>query len=152
MSTPSLSDLEMDAWRGFLEAHRRVMDVLEDELRTDQDLPLAWYDVMVQLSEAPERTRRMQDLADAVLLSKSGLTRLVDRMERAGMVVREPCAGDRRGINCRLTGAGMQRLIDASPTHLAGVREHFVDLLEPGEAAILARALGRIAERACGEG
>ena len=91
----------------------------------------------------------MQDLADAVLLSKSGLTRLVDRMERAGMVAREACEGDRRGINCRLTRAGMDRLVQAAPTHVTGVREHFLDLLEPGEAAVLARALGRIAERAC---
>jgi DNA-binding MarR family transcriptional regulator len=140
-----LTDLEMAAWRGFLEAHRRVMDVLETELRQHEDLPLAWYDVLVQLSESPTRSLRMQGLADAVLLSKSGLTRLVDRMEAAGLVERAPCEDDGRGIMAVLTDRGYQRLRDAAPTHVAGVRAHFADLLRPGEANVLAQALGRIA-------
>ena len=141
-----LTDLEMAAWRSFLEAHRRVIDVLESELRSNEDLPLAWYDVLVQLSESPSRALRMQELADAVLLSKSGLTRLVDRMEGEGLVERRPCPDDRRGIEAVLTEAGMQRLRGAAPTHVAGVRSHFADLLRPGEAAVLAQALTRIAE------
>ena len=141
-----LTDLEMAAWRSFLEAHRRVIDVLESELRSNEDLPLAWYDVLVQLSESPSRALRMQELADAVLLSKSGLTRLVDRMETDGLVERRPCPDDRRGIEAVLTEAGMQRLRDAAPTHVAGVRSHFADLLRPGEAAVLAQALTRISE------
>ncbi len=141
-----LTDLEMAAWRSFLEAHRRVTDVLESELRAQEDLPLAWYDVLVQLSESPTRALRMQELADAILLSKSGLTRLVDRMEGEGLVERRPCPDDRRGIEAVLTDAGLERLRGAAPTHVAGVRSHFADLLRPGEAAVLAQALNRIAD------
>lgn len=143
-----LTGLEMSAWRGFLEAHRRVTDVLETELREREDLPLAWYDVLVQLSESPTRSLRMQELADAVLLSKSGLTRLIDRMQDAGLVERAPCTDDGRGIMAVLTDAGLARLRVASATHVTGVREHFADVLRPGEAAILAQALTRIAESA----
>lgn len=143
-----LTGLEMSAWRGFLEAHRRVTDVLEAELREHEDLPLAWYDVLVQLSESSTRSLRMLELADAVLLSKSGLTRLVDRMQDAGLVERVPCSDDGRGIMAVLTDAGHARLHDAAATHVAGVREHFADVLRPGEAAILAQALTRIAESA----
>ena len=140
-----LTDLEMAAWRSFLEAHRRVVEVLEAELRDQEELPLGWYDVLVQLSESPTRSLRMQELADAVLLSKSGLTRLVDRMEANELVRRVPCADDGRGIMAQLTDTGMARLRDAAPTHVAGVRAHFADLLRPGEAAVLAQALSRIA-------
>lgn len=143
-----LTGLEMSAWRGFLEAHRRVTDVLEAELREQEDLPLAWYDVLVQLSESPTQSLRMQELADAVLLSKSGLTRLVDRMQDAGLVERAPCNDDGRGIMAVLTDAGHARLREAAATHVTGVREHFADVLRPGEAAILAQALSRIAASA----
>lgn len=141
-----LTDLEMAAWRAFLEAHRRVVDVLEAELREQEDLPLSWYDVLVQLSESPTRSLRMQELADAVLLSKSGLTRLVDRMEAADLVSRRPVADDGRGIEAVLTDAGFDRLRGAAPTHVAGVRRHFADHLRPGEAAVLGQALARIAD------
>jgi DNA-binding MarR family transcriptional regulator len=140
--------VRLAAWRRFLEAHARVIDLLEDELRVDEDLPLSWYDVLVQLSEAGDRQLRMQELASAVLLSKSGLTRLIDRMERAGLVSRRPCEDDRRGTYAVLTDAGLQRLRDAAPTHVRGVAEHFTTLLDDHEAAVLAQALGRIAERA----
>lgn len=148
MAAKGLTDLELAAWRGFLEAHRRVVDVLEGELREDEDLPLSWYDVLVQLSEVPDRCLRMQDLADAVLLSKSGLTRLVDRMEQAGLVERVPFPDDGRGVMARMTDAGFARLRDAAPTHIRGVRAHFVDVLKPGEAAVLASVLGRITKAA----
>lgn len=124
------------------------MDVLEAELRSLEDLPLSWYDVLVQLSEAEGHERRMQELADRVLLSKSGLSRLVDRMEEEGLVERRPCDDDARGIMATLTDAGMERLRAAAPTHVAGVRQHFVDLLDAEETDVLARALTRIAENA----
>ena len=146
--SPGLTDLEMAAWRGFLEAHRRVVEVLETELRDHEDLPLSWYDVLVQLSESPTRSLRMQELADAILLSKSGLTRLVDRMEAAGLVERRPCEDDGRGVQAVLTDGGLRRLREAAPTHVRGVRSHFADVLRPGEAAVLAQALSRIASAA----
>ena len=143
----ALEDVEMAAWRSFLAAHRRVIDELSAELREVEDLPLPWYDVLVQLSEAPERSLRMLELADAVMLSKSGLSRLVDRMEEAGLVRRESCPGDARGVMAALTDAGWQRLEEAAPTHVRGVRRCFVDLLAPDETAVLARSLGRVADQ-----
>lgn len=143
-----LEPAEMAAWRGFLEAHRYLTDLLEAELRDREDLPLTWYDVLVQLSEAPGRARRMQELAEAVLLSKSGLTRLVDRMEQAGLVERRASDDDGRGVLAGLTDAGFARLREASATHVAGVREHFSDLLDDEETVVLARALKRVAEAA----
>lgn len=135
------------AWRAFLEAHARVTEVLGRELREREDLPLAWYDVLVQLSEAEGHQRRMQELADAVLLSKSGLTRLVDRLEKAGLVRRTECPTDRRGTLAELTDDGYRRLAETAPTHLSGVREHFTDHLTDEEATVLVGALERIAER-----
>lgn len=137
---------QLGAWRAFLEAYAVTLDVLERELRSGADLPLAWYDVLVQLAEAPDGRLRMQELADAVLLSKSGVTRLVDRMERAGLVERARCADDRRGTFATLTAAGRSRLRAAAPTHLAGVHAHFAAHLDDEEAATLARLLHRIAE------
>lgn len=143
-----LNRQEMAAWRGFLEAHRRVADVLERELRSCEDLPLSWYDVLVQLSEAPSNALRMRELADAVLLSKSGLTRLVDRMEQARLVERRETTDDGRGVLAALTEVGMQRLRAAAPTHIQGVRDHFVGLLNDDELQVLATALNRIAQAA----
>jgi DNA-binding MarR family transcriptional regulator len=131
----------LGAWRAFLELHHRVTATLADELESAAGLPLSWYDVLVQLEEAPEGRRRMQDLADAVLFSPSGLTRLVDRMERAGLVERHPFPGDRRGSYAVLTGGGRERLRATSGVHLRGVREHFGDHLTDADAVTLRRIL-----------
>lgn len=136
------------AWRAFLEAHARVTELLERELRGRQDLPLTWYDVLVQLSEAPDNRLRMQDLAGRVLLSKSGLTRLVDRMQAAGLVERVECPHDRRGTFAALTPDGYATLRRSTRSHLAGVAEHFTDHLDADDAEALRRILGRIAAAA----
>ena len=138
----------MAAWRAFLTAHARVTELLESDLQRERGLPLAWYDVLVQLSEAADHKLRMTDLAGAVLLSKSGLTRLVDRMCAAGLVDREPDASDRRGRWVSLTPAGRTRLRSAAPTHLRGVAEHFTAHLTPESAEILAETLTEIARAA----
>jgi DNA-binding MarR family transcriptional regulator len=143
--TQALSHVELDAWRSFLRAHARVTRVLDAELSAECDLPLGSYEVLLHLAEAPGRSLRMTDLADRVLLSRSGLTRLVDRMERDGLLRRESCPSDARGTNAVLTGAGIERLRAAAPVHLRGVREHVIDVLTPGEVEVLARALGRVA-------
>jgi DNA-binding MarR family transcriptional regulator len=143
---PGITPPKMAAWRAFLESHARVTDLLARELREEESLPLAWYDVLVQLQEAPGQQLRMQELADAVLLSKSGLTRLVDRMEREGLVRRSACPDDRRGILAELTAVGYQTLRRTSVTHLRGVEEHFASRLSEEEAASLARLLGRLGE------
>ena len=138
----------MAAWLGFITAHAHVMARLERELLEEQSLPLTWYDVLVQLSEADGRRLRMQELADRVLLSQSGLTRLVDRLESEGLVERVRCSEDGRGYFAHLTDDGLATLRTTYPTHLRGVREWFSDLLSAEESAVLARALGRIAVNA----
>lgn len=135
---------QLAAWVAFLEAHARVTEVLERELREEEGLPLSWYDVLVHLHRAQDHRLRMQELAQALLLSKSGLTRLVDRMEHAGLVRRAACRSDRRGTFAELTPEGLARLRATAPTHLRGVREHFADLFDVDEAAALTELLGRV--------
>lgn len=138
----------LGAWRAFLEAHTRVIDLLEAELQARKGLSLAWYDVLVQLSEAEGHELRMTDLARRVLLSKSGLTRLIDRMCDEGLVTRTQDAEDRRGRRVCLSSEGEARLRDAAPAHLRGVAEHFTNLLTDEEAVLLDASLRRIAAAA----
>jgi DNA-binding MarR family transcriptional regulator len=137
----------MTAWRAFLEAHARVTAELERELVRAHGLGLGWYDVLVQLSEAPGGQLRMTELAAAVLLSKSGLTRQVDRMLMAGLVAREADPADRRGVLVSLTDAGLRRLREAAPTHLRGIQQHFASALSESEAFALAGLLERVGRR-----
>jgi DNA-binding MarR family transcriptional regulator len=125
-----LSADELAVWRTFLRAHARVSRALEAELLAGQGLSLAAYDVLVQLAEAPERRLRMTELADAVLLSRSGVTRLVDRMEKDGLVSRARVDTDGRGVVAVLTQPGYDRLKAASGTHLGGVARHFTQVIE----------------------
>jgi DNA-binding MarR family transcriptional regulator len=139
-----LSAVEMGAWRGFLNAHAHVIRRLEAELESEQSMPLANYDVLVQLAEAPDHALRMSELATSVLLSRSGLTRLVDRLEREGLVSRRACPDDARGTLAVLSPAGMARLQQAWVTHLRGVREHVVSRFTEQELATLGELLGRL--------
>src|SRR3954463_15964703 len=118
-----LTPLELGAWREFLHAHAVLTRELDEELRRPRGRPLSSYDVLVNRESAPDRQMRMSELADAVLLSRSGLTRLVERLEREGLLERADCPGDARGSYAVLTDAGLERLHDARVTHLAGVRE-----------------------------
>jgi DNA-binding MarR family transcriptional regulator len=141
-----LSPSQMLAWRRFLRAHAVVIRRLEADLLAEHQLPLASYDVLVQLVEAPGRRLRMTELAQRVLLSRSGLTRLVDRLEREGLVRREACDSDARGMFAVLTDAGYDRLRRATPTHLRGVAEYAVGRLDPEELGELGRILGHLLE------
>ena len=143
-TTITPTDPRLAAWRAFLLTHARLIRTLERELQDEQDLALTDYDVLVQLANAEERRLRMSDLADRLLLSRSGATRLVDRLVADGLVERVTCESDRRGQWAQLTEAGMQRLRAATPTHLRGVAEHFVDRLEAQELGELLRMLERI--------
>ncbi len=134
----------MIAWRSFLKAHSMISRRLEAELMSEEDLPLASYDVLVQLTEAPDRRLRMTGLADAVLLSRSGLTRLVDRLTRDGLVTRQACEDDARGTYAVLTPAGLSRLREASKVHLRGVEEHMTGRLSDSELATLTCLLERL--------
>jgi DNA-binding MarR family transcriptional regulator len=138
----------LTAWRTLLEAHAAVTDRLERELLAERELPLSRYEVLLVLAEAPEGRLRMQELAQRVLLSKSGLSRLVDRMEETGLVRREQCPSDRRGWFAVLTEPGRSVLRRSAPVHLRGVEEHFARHLDRDEARVLTAALGRVRDAA----
>ena len=140
----SRHDPRLGAWRAFLRAHARLVRDLERELQAEQGMALTDYDVLVQLSAADERRLRMSELADQLLLSRSGVTRLVDRLVAEGLVERVTCESDRRGQWASLTDSGYERLRRASPTHLRGVAEHFRDRLPPDDLAALGRMLDRV--------
>ena len=149
MSEPiTRQDPRLAAWRTFLRAHANVVRALESELQGEQDLALTDYDVLVQLSAADERRLRMSELADRLLLSRSGATRLVDRLVADGLVERVMCDSDRRGQWASLTDAGYRRLRAASPTHLRGVAEHFLDRFDAHELGQLGKMLERVASQA----
>lgn len=137
---------ELDVWRSFLRAHARLTRVLETELVAEHPISLGAYDVLVQLAEAPERRLRMAELADAVLLSRSGVTRLVDRLEVAGMVTRERFDGDGRGVVAVITTKGVDTLRAAARTHLAGVVRHFVEHMNPAELDTLGELCARLTD------
>lgn len=137
---------QLVAWRQFLRAHATITRALEAELVAEQELSLASYDVLVQLAEAPGRQLRMTELADAVLLSRSGVTRLVDRLEKVGLVSRYPVETDGRGVAAGLTEAGLQRLRIASRTHLAGIVRHFAARLDADDLTALERISRRLAD------
>src|SRR5215218_3007224 len=138
-----LTDEQFEAWRAFLRAQAALISTLDRELVAEQGLPITFFDVLVQLSQAGGRLR-MSELADAVLLSRSGVTRLVDRMVRADLVRREACPTDRRSMYAALTSKGKRALARARPIHLRGVAEHFGRHLSDEDAKTLAAALGRM--------
>jgi DNA-binding MarR family transcriptional regulator len=121
-----LTGIELGAWRGLLRVHAALVRELDAELDEAHDLPLSSYDVLIYLQSAPGKRLRMAELADSVLLSRSGVTRLVDRLEREGLIVRDTCVSDGRGLYAVLTDEGEELLARARPTHLAGVRERFL--------------------------
>ncbi len=141
-----LSARELAAWRGMLEAHGVLVAQLDRELEAEHGLPLSAYEVLMYLGDADGERLRMGELADRLLLSRSGITRLVDRLARQGLIERRRCADDGRGYYAELTRAGRAKLDAARPDHLAGVRRHFLSRLEPGEID----ALGAIWERLLG--
>ena len=139
---------ELAAWRGFLRVHAATVRALDEELRRVHGLPLTSYEVLLHLEDAPGRQLRMSELAASLLLSQSGATRLVDRLERDGLVRRERCEEDARGWFAVLTDAGRRRLREARQTHLAGVRRLFLDPLGDREREHLAAAWERLLPRA----
>ncbi len=139
-----LDPAEQMAWRSLVIVSNRVRGILDAELITEHGLPFADYEVFVQLSEAPDRRLRMSELAERLHLSPSGLTRRLDRLVADGSVCREQCPSDRRGSFAVLEDKGMARLRDAAPTHVRGVRRHFLDRLTLPQQHALADALAGI--------
>ena len=144
----SPNDPRIEPWRAFLQAHARVTRRLDEELRAEHDLSLAEYDALLTIADAPDRRIRMRQLADRVILSKSGVTRLIDRLVIDGLVQRDVCLSDARGAEAVLTPAGLDRLRHASRTHLRGIDEHFLAALEPDDLTAIQRSMRAVAERA----
>ncbi|MBM4407409.1 MAG: MarR family transcriptional regulator [Chloroflexi bacterium] len=132
------------AWRTFLGAHAAVTRRLEAELEAEGLISLADYDVLVNLATAPGGKQRMSELADHVLLSRSGMTRRIDRLEAAGFVSRAECAADRRGSYAAITADGLERVRSAGPTHLRGIEEHFLAKLSADELDAIRAALAKV--------
>src|SRR3954471_2999610 len=128
-----LTAIELGAWRGMLRVHSALVKQLDAELSSAHRLPLSSYEVLLNLEAAPGRRRRMAELADSVLLSRSGTTRLVDRLERDGLLERDTCDSDGRGCFAVLTDRGQELLSKARATHLEGVRERFLNRFEAAE-------------------
>ena len=139
-----LSGAELAAWRGFLRVHAALFKQLDAELQDEHRLPLSSYEVLLTLATAPGGEMRMSEIADSVLLSRSGLTRLVDRLERDGLIERRDCATDKRGANAAITEEGRRRFDAARRTHLDGVRSRFLDRLEEGDMRRLAELWERV--------
>ena len=139
-----LSWQELGAWRGLLRVHSALVKALDAELLAEHDLPLTSYEVLINLQAAPDQRRRMAELADGVLLSRSGMTRLVDRLEREGLLERDACASDGRGTFAVLTPKGEELLSRARRTHLDGVRERFLQRFSEDELEQLARLWNRV--------
>jgi DNA-binding MarR family transcriptional regulator len=137
---------KLDDWRTFLQAHALISRRLDEELRAEQSMSLAEYDALVQLAGSPERRLRMSQLADRVLLSRSGVTRLVDRLVAAGFVDRSQCTTDARGAEAVLTDIGLTRLRQASRTHLRGIDRYFIGPLSADELGAIGRSLGTIVD------
>jgi DNA-binding MarR family transcriptional regulator len=122
---------EQTAWRSFLNAKEILFDTLERELQRGAGIPHAYYEILVRLSEAPDRTLRMSELADASVSSRSRLSHAIARLEELGWVRREACPTDRRGAFAILTDEGFAFLESAAPIHVEGVRRHLFDQLTP---------------------
>jgi DNA-binding MarR family transcriptional regulator len=145
----SLSEAELRAWRGLLRAHASLAKRLESRLEREHGLQLSSYEVLQHLLDAPAGRMRMCDLAEHVQLSRSGLTRLVDRLEREELLSRCTCQHDARGAYACLTDGGRERLEAARGTHRAVVREHFLSHFSERELDVLGRMWERIAAGCC---
>jgi DNA-binding MarR family transcriptional regulator len=143
-ATRGLGERDAAAWTGLLRTRERLMHELDRELEGAHGLSLAEYDVLVQLDAAGERGLRMAELADAVLLTRSGLTRLVDRLEQQGLVERTRCPSDARGMHATLTTTGADRLDAARPAHTDGIRRLFLDRLDTPDLDDLVRIWARL--------
>ncbi|WP_327661561.1 MULTISPECIES: MarR family winged helix-turn-helix transcriptional regulator [unclassified Streptomyces] len=144
-ATPWLTDEEQCAWRTHLEVNRLLNYQLEKDLQPF-GLTMNDYEILVNLSEAEDLRMRMSDLAAATLQSKSRLSHQITRMENAGLVRRENCESDRRGLYTVLTDYGMETMRKVAPHHVASVRRHFVDLVSAEELGSMRQALSAIAE------
>jgi DNA-binding MarR family transcriptional regulator len=136
-SSDPLSDQELAAWRGMLQAHAGVTRALDAQMRRAHGLSVSAYEVLMFLGDAPDHRMRMAEIADRVLLTRSGCTRLVDRLAELGYVTRRATPGDGRGLYAELTDAGAEKLTAARRTHREGIRSYFLEHLSTTDQVVL---------------
>ncbi len=139
-----LSPQQLLAWQQFLLASSQLLGNISEDLEAEDALPLAWYDILYSLEAQPEKRLRLSELADTVLMSRSGLTRLIDRVEKAGYLKRVACKHDRRGIHAELTEKGSTALKRSWPAYSRAVFKHFADKLDAEETDRLSQLLGKL--------
>jgi DNA-binding MarR family transcriptional regulator len=145
-------DPRMETWRAFLRAHALLTRRLDEDLRSEEDLTLGEYSALLQVAEAPGRSLRMNQLATGIFLSRSGVTRLIDRLEADGLIERSSCTSDGRGALAVLTDAGLARLRAAAATHLRGIDQYFLAVVPGSDLELLAGTFRAIGERVRAEG
>lgn len=148
MPKEEVDETRLAAWRNFITVHANLIDLIDRELRVADCLPLHWYDVLIELVEAPENRLRMNELAQKVVLSRSGLTRLVDKLEIAGLLHRQAAADDRRGAFAVLTEKGKDAVRKSWPVYSKGIAKHFAPHMNNKESQILRDVFTRILEAA----
>lgn len=141
-----LNPAEMKAWRQYIIASRRLLDALDEDLAA-HDLSMADYEVLAQLSDAPDRAMRMSELAEVAMISRSRLSHRIKVMEQAGWVRREPCPVDKRGSFAVMTSKGWKAIVAAAPDHVESVRTRFLDALDKADQKALADIFERVTER-----
>jgi DNA-binding MarR family transcriptional regulator len=141
-----LDDDERDLWLSWIFASRLLWEEIERDLNTEAEIPYGYYEILVMLSEAPNRTRRMSELADATQSSRSRLSHAIARLEEKGWVRRDRCGDDRRGAFAVLTDKGFAALEAAAPLHVESVRQHLFDQLSPEQQHELGEICDRLLE------
>jgi DNA-binding MarR family transcriptional regulator len=148
----SARDPRLETWRAFLMAHALLTRRLDEDLRTEEDLTLGEYSALLQVAEAPDHALRMNQLADGIFLSRSGVTRLIDRLEADGLISRSTCTSDGRGSLAVLTEAGQARLRAAAATHLRGIDQYFLAVVPGPELDVLNSSFRAVGDRVRAEG
>lgn len=136
-----VTEQELAVWRLFIKAHAHIIERIEQDLANQKRVPLTTYDVLIALFEAPDKKLRIGELLNKVVLSKSGVTRLVDRLEREGLIRREKSDVDKRGAYAALTEAGESELRRAWPVYARGIKQYFVSPLNEKSLQSLGKAL-----------
>jgi DNA-binding MarR family transcriptional regulator len=142
---------QQDSWRAFIVGSTLLMDTLDRELRQEHGISLAEYEILVRLSESPDRTLRMAKIAESMQHSRSRVTHTVTRMEKDGLIRREAATDDKRGVDAMMTDKGWELLKAAAHTHVSGVRAHFVDLASSTDFAALGRVMNAVSDQLVAE-
>ena len=146
--TEKLDELHLSAWRAFITAHALLIDAIDRELAQAGRVSLQWYDVLIELYEAPDRRLRMSELARKVVLTKSTVSRLVDRLEKEGLLERQNAPTDGRGAYAVLTEKGVQALREAWSVYASGIRTYFAQHLTADEASALSAVMQKMIDAA----